>query len=112
MLDRFESWTARARALCEQSGQHPEPSVLARHLAAELEAELPLHALLDAARGISSPALLHMLAALTRGTKRMDGSPVVLRTESLDEATAAAVAPLLEAAQLLAALGKLTAVPV
>jgi hypothetical protein len=69
-------------------------------------------ALLDAAHDISSPALIHMLAVLTGGTKRMDGSPVVLRTEPLDEATAAAVAPLLEAAQLLAALDKLTAVSV
>jgi hypothetical protein len=71
-----------------------------------------LAALLDAARDISSPALLHMLAVLTGGTKRTDGSPMVLRTEPLDEATAAAVAPLLEAALLRAALGKLTAVSV
>jgi hypothetical protein len=112
MIDRLESWTVRARALCEQSALHPEPPALARHLAAELEAELPLADLLDAARAISSPALIHMLAMLTRGTKRMDGSPVALRTEPLDEGTAAALAPLLEAARLLAALDKLTAVSV
>lgn len=49
----------------------PEP--LARHLAAELTADLPVSALLDAAPDISSPALIHMLAALTRGAKLMDG---------------------------------------
>ena len=113
MLDRLESWTVRARALCEQSTQHPEPPALARHLAAELTAELPVSALLDAARDISSPALIYMLAALTRGAKLMDGRPVALRTEPLDEATVAALAPLLEAALLLIALGNLTtAVPV
>jgi hypothetical protein len=43
----------------------------------------------------------------------MDGRPVALRTEPLDEATAAALAPVLEAALLLVALGNLTtAVPV
>ena len=112
MLDRLESWTARARALCEQSAQYPEPPVLARHLAAELAADLSLHALLDAARDISSPALIHMLAVLTGGGKLMDGRSVVLETEPLDEATTAALAPILEAARLRAALGKLTAVSV
>jgi hypothetical protein len=101
-----------ARALCEQTAQHPEPPELARHLAAELVAELPVAALLDAARHISSPALSHMLAVLSRGAKLMDGRPIVLETEPLDEATAAALAPLLEAAQLLAVLGNLTAAPV
>jgi hypothetical protein len=112
MLDHLESWTAHAHALCELIAQHPEPPALARHLAAELAAELPLTALLDAARDISSPALGHMLAALTAGTKGMDGRPVVLGTEPLDDATAAALAPLLEAVRLRAALRKLTAVSV
>jgi hypothetical protein len=67
MLDRLESWTARARALCELIAQHPEPPAMALHLAAPIVAELPVETLLDAACDISSPALMNMLAALTQG---------------------------------------------
>ena len=77
-----------------------------------LAAELRVEALLDAACDISSLALGHTLDALTPGAKLKNGRPVVRETEPLDEATAAALAPILEAVQLLVALDKLTAVSV
>jgi hypothetical protein len=111
MLDRLESWTAHARALCEQTAQYLEPPALARHLAAELAAELPVHALLDAAQ--ARGGLVNVVAMLIPHPPAAHGGflewgdlPV------LDEATAAAVAPLFEAISLRAALGELAAASV
>jgi hypothetical protein len=97
MLDHLESWAARARALCEQSAQHPEPPALARHLAAELVAGLPVHALLDAAK--ARGGLTNVLAVLMPHPPAAHGGFLKWGDlPALDEATAAAVAPLLEAA--------------
>jgi hypothetical protein len=109
---RVRGSEARARALCEQTAQHPDPPALARPLAAELAAELPLEELLDAAKP-HGDGLIRVLAALVPHPPAAHGGflewgdlPV------LDEATTAALAPLLEAALLLVVLGKLTAVSV
>jgi hypothetical protein len=111
MLGRLESWTAHARALCEQTAQYPEPPALARHLAAELAAELPVHALLDAAQ--ARGGLVNVVAMLISHPPAANGGFLEWgELLVLDEATATAVAPLLEAALLRTALSKLTAVSV
>ena len=107
MLDRLESWTACARALCEQAAQHPEPPTLARHLAAEF----PLHALLDAAK--ARGGLVNVLAVLVPHPPAANGGSLEWGDlPVLDEATAAAIDPLLEAFSLRAALRELAAASV
>ena len=112
MLDRLESWIARARALSEQIAQYPEPSAMAPHLAGALLDEMPVDTLLDTAKAISSRVFLHVLGALTVGMTLQNGEPVNVASEPLDPETAEAAAPLLEAARHCVALGNVVeAVP-